>query len=97
MPKSIDVGVGVTAGAAASPVPLNVEVTDATPPPNDWVSVAERAPLVVGLKVVEMMQVALVASAEPQPVEKPKSPGVVPVIVGVFNVSDVFPVFARVS
>lgn len=51
--KSTEDGVAVTAGVAASPVPLKAEVTEVGPPEKDCVSVADLAPVVVGVKVAE--------------------------------------------
>src|SRR5882724_3853026 len=72
LPKSSVDGVKVTAEVAASPVPVRAEVTEVGPPVKDWVSVADLAPVVVGVKVADNWQVALGASVEPQDVPKKK-------------------------
>lgn len=53
LPKSSNVGTKVTAGTAATPVPLRAIVCEGTPPPKGCVSVAVRDPGPVGINVAK--------------------------------------------
>lgn len=95
-PKSSDVGTKVTAGAAATPVPLSAIVCDGTPPPKGCVSVAVREPAPVGVKVAKYVHEAFGASVGGHDPET-KSAAFVPVTVVPLTAKVVFPVFCRVT